>query len=387
MKIALSTRLQLWVAKLLTKLLGRFLDPVKVFALTGIMPYIEATSTPSILCEYPDTPLFDAPTPPTTLDDTEWSVSITSRITPTRLVCVTDGIALSTGAVFNGQGRFIEQASHDFEIIDKSAHKRHRIVSRPHCLLPGIREFGHDVVSLVASNQRFYFHWIFDVLPRLGMARQAGFENGPFFVSTKLPFQRETLKILGIDESRLINASEIGAIVTPNLVVPCHRIMPGLEYSKWSIDFLRGNFLVAQDEGPGSSPRRLYVSRGSATHRRVTNEPELVFCLSRYGFEAIRTEELPFREQVSLFGNAEIVVAPHGGGLANLVFCTPGTKVIELFPAANIDLFYRLATRMQLDYRFVKSKDNHGRFMGPQDYRIDPNELTVVLDAFDAWGK
>ena len=57
----------------------------------------------------------------------------------------------------------------------------------------------------------------------------------------------------------------------------------------------------------------------------------------------VALEDLEFRDQVALFRDAETVVAPHGGGLTNLVFCDPGTKVIELFPAANIDLYYRLA--------------------------------------------
>ncbi len=83
---------------------------------------------------------------------------------------------------------------------------------------------------------------------------------------------------------------------------------------------------------------------------------------------------------MSLFRDAEIVIAPHGGGLANLVFCTPGAKVIELFPPANIDLYYRLATQLGLNYFFVKSGDAPGTFMGSEDYHIDVAELKTVLD-------
>lgn len=36
-------------------------------------------------------------------------------------------------------------------------------------------------------------------------------------------------------------------------------------------------------------------------------------------------------EQIQLFANAEIVIGPHGAGMANILFCDPGTKVVELF--------------------------------------------------------
>ena len=89
---------------------------------------------------------------------------------------------------------------------------------------------------------------------------------------------------------------------------------------------------------------------------------------------------------MTLFRDAEIIIAPHGGGLANLVFCAPGTKVIELFPSVNIDIFYRLAMQLQLDYRYVKSRDKHGSFMGPDDYHIDLAELTIALGINDPGG-
>ena len=34
------------------------------------------------------------------------------------------------------------------------------------------------------------------------------------------------------------------------------------------------------------------------------------------------------------------VVAPHGGALANLVHCSPGTAVVEIVPAQTVRLFY-----------------------------------------------
>ena len=41
-------------------------------------------------------------------------------------------------------------------------------------------------------------------------------------------------------------------------------------------------------------------------------------------------ETLSVEQQVMLFAHASVIVAPHGAGLTNTVFCAPGTHVMEL---------------------------------------------------------
>ena len=37
-----------------------------------------------------------------------------------------------------------------------------------------------------------------------------------------------------------------------------------------------------------------------------------------------------FNDQVKIFNNAEFIIGLHGAAFANLCFCKPGTKVVEL---------------------------------------------------------
>ena len=46
-------------------------------------------------------------------------------------------------------------------------------------------------------------------------------------------------------------------------------------------------------------------------------------------------------EQALLFQRAGMVVAPHGAGLANMVFAPPGLRVIELLPDGVMNWCYR----------------------------------------------
>ena len=47
------------------------------------------------------------------------------------------------------------------------------------------------------------------------------------------------------------------------------------------------------------------------------------------GWEFVQLEKLPVGEQMQLFAEAKSIIAPHGAGLTNLLWCAPDTKVLE----------------------------------------------------------
>ena len=56
-------------------------------------------------------------------------------------------------------------------------------------------------------------------------------------------------------------------------------------------------------------------------------------------------------EQASVFASSEVIVAPHGSGLTNLLFCRPGSKVIELFSHTYVNpCYWVLSNSVGLDY-------------------------------------
>ncbi len=128
------------------------------------------------------------------------------------------------------------------------------------------------------------------------------------------------------------------------------------------------------------SGSRVYISRAKARNRKVSNEDEIVRTLGQLGFESYVLEDMGFFDQVALFEAAEVVVAPHGSGLANLVFCQPGTKVIELFPSRTIDIFYRLSSDVNLEYAFVQTRTKNIHRRIGEDFSINVIDLKTVLE-------
>ncbi len=199
--------------------------------------------------------------------------------------------------------------------------------------IPPIEKIEGRVALLSGLAGHVYYHWMFDIIPRLELINRSGIKlkEIDWFVVNSLskPFQQETLSLLGIDPNKIIESDRHVHIQATELIAPS---FPG--YLDWvpegTIKFLRQTFLP-QVNSVQTSRAKIYVSRARAKNRQLINEREVSELLTESGFTTVFLEEMSFLEQVAVFVNAKIIVAPHGSGLTNLVFCSPKTKVVELF--------------------------------------------------------
>lgn len=107
------------------------------------------------------------------------------------------------------------------------------------------------------------------------------------------------------------------------------------------ISYLRRLYLAAEPRNSRRALRHIYIDRRGSLARGLSNEDEIVDVLVERGFACVRLERLAMSEQARLFQDAEIVIAPHGAGLANMVFAAPGLRVIELIPDGVMNWCYR----------------------------------------------
>ena len=87
--------------------------------------------------------------------------------------------------------------------------------------------------------------------------------------------------------------------------------------------------------------------------RFISNEEEVKKYLTKNNFVSVKLHELKFVDQVQLFYNAECVVGLHGGGFANIVFCKPKTKIIELKGIYSGTPIENLAKKNDLNYTSI----------------------------------
>jgi len=146
--------------------------------------------------------------------------------------------------------------------------------------------------------------------------------------------------------------------------------------------YVRGSFVerirdqVGDSREPQRPGNRILISRAGAVNRRISNENQLLRALTPLGFQRYRLEALSIEDQVALFQDAECVVAPHGAGLANLIFA-PDTAVVELFGSRFVVPHYYLLTKaLGLSYAFIQGHSENR----DSDMRVDPDHVLHTVE-------
>ena len=237
---------------------------------------------------------------------------------------------------------------------DKHDVKKHSIFQLES--FPPLKQIDGSVAVLSGLSGNVYFHWMVDVLPRIELLRQSGRDLAEidwFLVnSCQHQFQRESLRILGIPEEKVLESDRLPHLQATELIVPSFAGYLGWP-SGWAIDFLRREFLKGIIPSY-SYPKRIYISRSKARYRRVLNEEDVVEVLEQSGFVSILPESMSLAEQIAHFYHAEVIVAAHGSGLTNTIFCRQGTKVIELVSPHYISHYYWGSSQyLQLEHYFL----------------------------------
>ena len=238
-----------------------------------------------------------------------------------------------------------------------------------------LRNLNGSVLSLLtggAGNEN-YFHWLSDVLPRIALCnRTVNLSEIDYFL---LPddikkFQSETLDCLKIPKHKRLSSKKFRHIKAKKLIVTDHPVVTSIGNIKdthnipaWIIIWLRNAFLNKNIKT--GKKNKVYIDRSETTNnsrplRFISNEEEIKKYLLKNNFILAKPHLMKFSEQVDLFCNAEHIVGLHGAGLANIVFCQPGTRVIELTNATTASMYEIIAKKNNLNYTSidVEAKQN-----------------------------
>ena len=261
--------------------------------------------------------------------------------------------------------------------------REHPIFLRPR--LPPVEDFRGTLLNLTScGTSNNYYHFLFDVLPRFGIFEESlpGHPIDAVLAPHATRYQQELLALAGIEQQR-IQPRKDRALRADHLLVPStpnkHLAAP-----LWITQWLRTRLPPSPRE---SLPRRLYLTRGDTPNtRRYVQEAELWPSLERRGFVRLDAGSLSVQDQIDMFSSAEVVVAPHGAALTNLVFCRQGVRVLEMFANDYVHLGLWSITQSlpQANYRYVVADGAH-KVGAPmtgvlQDINIPPARILAELD-------
>ena len=108
------------------------------------------------------------------------------------------------------------------------------------------------------------------------------------------------------------------------------------------------------------------------------HEDQLLNALERLGVQPITLTGRTLAEQAEVFSSAELLVAPHGGGLTNLVFASPNASLVEMYPRSYVNpVFWHLASMVGVSHAAVfATAVPRSRWPTPQS-----DDLNVDVDA------
>ncbi|MEG5041801.1 MULTISPECIES: FkbM family methyltransferase [unclassified Microcoleus] len=248
--------------------------------------------------------------------------------------------------------------------------------------IPPVHHIDGTVAVLAVDTGHVYYHWMLDLLPRIGLLQLSGYgleAIDKFLISGyNKQFQKETLAVLGIGENQLVETNKYPHVQANKLVVPSY---PGTIClpTQWSCDFLNSKFLPLAEQSKSAFGDRIYISRSAANSRKIINEDEVLKVLNELGFTKVFAESLSLAEQVAMMAEAKVVILMHGSAVSNLVFCQPGTKVIEIFsPHKMVQIGAIISYHRELDYHYLIGSGIECPYFRQLIYHQDGLEDTLV---------
>ena len=208
--------------------------------------------------------------------------------------------------------------------------------------------------SLVNYWSHLYAHWISEALTRLEALEYYSQKTGkkPVLIIDKNPpaWKIRSLELMGYRPKDYIQWNGYRAKI--NELVICSKRREGGRASIKACHWVRERILSNVDSYVSSDVflcPNIFLSRRKTNARRILNEEEVINTLAKMDFVSYVIEDLDFLEQAKIFAQAKFIVAPHGGGLTNIVF-SKKMSLIELFGQKISHFYYTIAQGLGFDY-------------------------------------
>ena len=243
------------------------------------------------------------------------------------------------------------------------------------------------ILSQGASGNDNYFHWLFDILPKIKICSEVyNLENIENFYFSKLhKWQKNILEILDLKNIKILDSSIYRHVQASKIIAVEH---PWYEKGyineeaanipDWIVNWLKETFLAKAENFDAND--KVFIDRRDDTkfnHCQIINDEEVFQYLKSKGFSKYKVGQLSFKNQIHLFHNAKIIIGPHGAAFANLAFCKPQTKVIEFKPFNHPTVVNkRISEINDLNYQLIEAPDFKNE---KGDILIDLNMLKKII--------
>ena len=256
-----------------------------------------------------------------------------------------------------------------------------------------LKKFSGTVLNLAqGASGNNYFHFFFDIVPKIYLIKKKIRENINFYyVSTPKKWQIKIFKNLGIAQSKLIDSSTNKHIFADQIICLDHPwyhkgfIQDQVKkLPKWVVLINRKIFLKKALKFKCS--KKIFIDRSGSrfNHCQIFNQKPINKWVKKNDLIIYKPEKLPFKKQIHLFKNASIILGAHGAAFTNIIFCKPGTKVIEIIPANHPNRkCERICKILKLKYFRIVTKSDNSNKNFPFRIHLEKKHLKMIDEAIN----
>ncbi|RUM94933.1 MAG: hypothetical protein DSZ28_00620 [Thiothrix sp.] len=275
-------------------------------------------------------------------------------------------VSILNGRVYTNSPECVVPFDSNHRVItDVLFHHRHRTFNKDYSLnikyFPSPISIKGTAVNLLAGggSGSNIAHWMLDVIPRLEQIEKLYplKEIDTLILPGKeISFKTESLEELGFDRTKLIFVtSQLAHIQASRMLFATPpRSHDRLLIPEWLMQFHRKNFLNSPSKTKTHYAKKIYISRKDSALRALDNESELLQSLEKRGYKEIIFSNHSYQERIKIANHADEIISMSGAGLTFLLFCKPGTKILEIFPRRFVHYVnYNIAIKLNLIYRYI----------------------------------
>lgn len=225
----------------------------------------------------------------------------------------------------------------------------------------------NNVIPLMNRLSNNYFHWTVENLTRIILLIEHDNtvrEKYSLIVWEKSPAAVfDSLRILAKwPENKIIKWKENDAAKVQDCIFvsyPAERNKETLNAYAYLPQMFRtlNRIALTSTQDEKKLPQYFIVSRSNANARNLINENEVAATFNDLLFEIVHLEKMNFKEQLQLFKNAKIIIAPHGAGITNILYCDKDVLLIELFPRGRnfnqTSSFHQISKALSIEHYII----------------------------------
>lgn len=238
-----------------------------------------------------------------------------------------------------------------------------------------------------------YFHFMFDILPRLYVLKSIiNLKNiDYFYISEPKDWQINILKKYGIKKDKLLSCNKFKHIQADEVLVLEHPwYFQGYIHREvkkipaWIIYCHRkffNKFLKKKQKS-----KKIFLDRSTSIfkHCQIENLTTIKDLISKKNFSIISPETFSFERQIQIFHNSNIIIGAHGAAFTNIIFCKPKTKIIEIIPSDHPNKkCLTISNVLNLRYFRIKTSPDNSDINFPFKIKLNLKNLKNISKVID----